>query len=243
MKLTYIVRRNENWHKFGKITNVGCDSGIIYNATNLQKEWNSIFNIDYFSFRKMVNEIRIKNQSELNFNEYLNSYELVYPLKGLYFPTDDDDWFHPNVAKTVLENFNNSYNNYRWNIIKYICGKVKCFEEPFNGIYYKWNTNNYSIYNPENIKFLISHDYLDNIQKKSSNEIYINSYLSLHNKNLASISLRLSEEAIGKSWIELYEIYCKEPEIDKLVPDYFYKYIEEMLLLYKNKLRPKKVYY
>jgi hypothetical protein len=91
---------------------------------NLPKLWSETFGIDYFSFRLTMSQIAMK-QNKLVKNARIvvgleNLRELLEDNKEYYIcPTDDDDWFHPDLYLTSRQFEDPNVGFAQWNTVKY----------------------------------------------------------------------------------------------------------------------------
>lgn len=237
-KFIYVVRRDKLWHE-KKIVSAHFER--YFNP--IITEWNDTFTTSYFEFKNMMEEIRLKNQLDLRFDNYVNSYDLHLSADDIFVPIDEDDWFHPDIVDALKDSLietNLDNLGYRWNIIKYYPGEIKSLESPFDGEKYLWHSNNYAI------SRLNNHDFLNHVtfcnHNKNAGGIYVPKYLSAYNKNLASLTLRaeIDSKLKDKKLIELYDDFKQEPKILGFLPPYFEKLVFETLRVYRNKLKVKK---
>jgi hypothetical protein len=235
MKLIYVVRRSKDYFENKTISNWT----NAYNGLDKINIWNDTFNINYYEFRKKVNKIRKINQNKLKFDKYFDSHiednkllSVISQPNNLIFPTDDDDWY----CHDITNNFKTPSNKcYRWRYCEYINGgEIIIHPETLPSHYYIYQTNNYAIPSPiSNYQLDHRHGY----KLCCNKEIFINKILSVHNKNLGSLSLMMNLKN-KNDFIKLHEKYLTPPKHNKLIPNEFYNYIDMMVTLYKQ-LKPK----
>lgn len=101
------VRGTLNWGSKAAV-----DAGLIESFRPKVETWNATFNIPYHEFRR-----RLKVIAELSLERVENAQRASFetaPPGALLVPVDDDDWFSPNLANRLLEEFDASVSCYYW---------------------------------------------------------------------------------------------------------------------------------
>lgn len=81
--------------------------------------WNSIFNIPFSDFRQMLKSIATENHRNVKGAIYTSSTKDI-PSNSIIIPTDDDDWFAPDLACRVQDSYGSIWIGYLWR--RYIVG-------------------------------------------------------------------------------------------------------------------------
>lgn len=239
METIQIIRREEAWHKRFEISPFHEKRWF---ANDIINAWNDTFNIGYFDFRRLLRELADFNRFEVGFDKIINSYEITEEfVPGMGVPCDEDDWFHPDLIEVLQSKFASNPNRYyRWHVIKFDPGRIFVVKEPFDNhiVQCNWDTNNYAIVNID--KGLLAHVDANSKLKNKGLDIYIPVCLSMYNQNISSLSLYYPyRNNLRERLLQLYEGFGKEPPKNKEVPSYFLRYVDQMLDIYRKKLKLK----
>lgn len=192
IKLVYIVRKEKEWNNFVPTLD-------FWNAKEIEKTWNRIFNIKYSEFRKILNKIRLDFIPK-GFDIYTSTcnsdfIEIINSENCLLVPTDDDDWFVQDFVEIIRSKYIKQ-EFIRWNYCEYRLGEVMLKTDPYVemppygkpfGLDYSFLTNNYALRTPVDAEYIKSHGSADKFLCKNKN--YIKESLSMCNKSIASLSL------------------------------------------------------
>lgn len=224
-----VIRGDRDWLQSYAISD---NYGKIWNASLILNTWNRIFNIDYVSFRRSLREIQKINLREVK-APVIDLYDFE-EFDGYVMPTDDDDWYHPNVVDAVLS-CNEQY--VYWDYTNYTHHGVMLLDSNLDNNRYE--SNNYAILKGKH-KEALSHHVVANATPKSS-ERYLSDRLSVHNRSLASLGL-LNENihSLENHLLACYELFMARPNLNNVDP-YFEPLFEQMHMLYKR-LKPKKIF-
>ena len=99
-KVNCYIRRTKIWAEQYEFSN-----DIYFNiwkSNHIAKMWDETFNISYVDFRKQLNCIQQENIKEIAFDNVINQFEYFDNNTSIMVPTDDDDWFHPNIISKLL---------------------------------------------------------------------------------------------------------------------------------------------
>lgn len=233
-KITCCIRRDKLWAE-----NYQFDKEHIqnWNAKHISAIWNDLFNIKYIDFRKILHDVQKKNFNDINFSSIINQYEYNHlENNGWIVPTDDDDWFHPDIIKTLN---NTTSSLVYWNFVNFTEGVVTVQDSTREVIQYE--SNNYSIKNVSDESLIRYHVLANNAYR--NNGMHINQCLSIHNRTMASLGL-LNQQLpdLRGGMIRLYGISRSPIQIHGNIPEYFIKFIEEINDLFKNKLKIKRMF-
>ena len=237
MKITCYIRRTKLWAEEYKHSEEWLHK---WKADKIANIWNNTFNISYTDFRKELNQIQQENIKEIFFDNVINQYEYK-KNNSIIVPTDDDDWFNPQIiselkyyCKPVMF----------WNFVNYSEGCVTVQKPFFHKMKFIYESNNYSLINPQSEMIIKDHCCANDTLK---NGFYIDSCLSLHNRTLASLGLLkdklLKSNNPQRELLNLYETYHNTLEISNDVPDFFMKYIDKMFDIYRKKLKVCKLFF
>jgi hypothetical protein len=230
-----LIRRTKDWNERKE------PSGIylsFWKADLIASVWNELFNISFADFRTMLTKLQQENFKDVPFDRIINSYEYDND-KGLLVPTDDDDWFHPNLVH-ILRSHKDKKMIY-WNFIEYSEGAVTVHHKPFVGLDFVYQSNNYALQEPEDKDCLLNHAYIDRLHRHEG--YYVDAMLSMHNRSLASLSLlRKRLGNLRNELIDLYWLYRQPVKVTGCVPEYLMRQVDTMLNIYRNKLILKKIY-
>ena len=154
--------------------------------------------------------------------------ELCKSNDNLFFPTDDDDWFHEDIIEITIDKL--EQNVARWKYMHLINAELA----PKKWGIPNYQTNNFCVKSPCNISNFDQGDL--NYQNKKSQ--FIDENLSIHNKTIASISYWSNNKEITQNNLIQGVENIKKMKIDNDVPNTFHKYIDMLYdLVLKIKLK------
>lgn len=227
MKSIYFVRRSENW---AKTYDVDCQD-----AKQLEKTWNSIFNITYSNFRQKLNAIRLENVKNCKgFSEVTESYNFdIQKLKEknyTIFPTDDDDWFHDDIVELVQSDLQADKIAIRWRYLQWGNEYLNLKKNDKWRPYFYYQTNNYAIFTPSDFLLINDHRNADkNYDSWNQNNLeqFVDENWSIHNKSYASRSLWHHKQLDADNLFN-EALKNKDLSIPAEIPYVFHKYIDMM---------------
>lgn len=230
MKVICYVRRTKLWAEEYKHSELWVDH---WRADRIATIWNETFTMRYADFRRRLNQIQQENLQEVPFDCVVNQYEYKKD-DSIVVPTDDDDWFHPDLIPVLQERPQPSY----WNFINYTEGRIAVQNTAaHDNMMFVYESNNYSLTNLDNELVLRDHSFADKHLKGT----HIDGCFSVHNRSLGSLSLLrdrlVSSVKPHKELLAMYDIARKPVEVGVGVPEYFMKYVDKMLSLYRTELQ------
>ena len=234
MKYVYAIRRSQSWKNFVI---------DIPRSAKFAEAWDKVFNISYIDFRKSLSKIREENFRRCkHFDEVIDfpSERANFLCKNpsiLFFPTDDDDWFHDDIIELV-SNVNLTKKNLRWRYLEYGPSHVfKNLTENKSWMpYFNYQTNNAVFSSPIPNLFLESHFIDLNYSYPFTDEQYSDENWLVHNKTFASRSYwhkTPTEDELMMNYEFYRDLPCNVPEV-------YLKYID-MLSSLISKLKNKKI--
>lgn len=250
MKFVYLVRRDEEWHK-GYQHSKGL--GDRWQSRRLADTWDSLFAMKWIDFRIECDKIRQENEKDLKYDFTLSTYQIKSPqqLAGcVVVPCDDDDWLRDDIFDVLRSEYTGKHDSYRWNfvelsIIENGVSELRSFSYPTNIPYPAWQltfnyqSNNYAVPNPQDIKVLDLHGRADRLFD-TRNEKFLRMDLSVHNGHLASLSFMKRTE----TWYDgnlrtglvdmLRRFKLHYPIKNTDTPPYFDRFIDRMMDLYSR---------
>jgi hypothetical protein len=176
----------------------------------------------YISFRKALRDISYKMLSrEFKDIQYLpaNSPFFCYPI-------DEDDWVCEGIAEIIYKAYQPHSKIYRWPHAMYSLDSFRIVKEKIHAC----NSNNYVLTAPFSNKQLLKHGHATRLYNECKEKVEIPHVLSLHNKNLSSLSL-YHGGFCKKDMIRYYH-RCKSPK--NLPPPKFRKAHSELMNLYDD---------
>lgn len=242
MRVVCYLRRDRSWVE-GEFSKHFIER---WSAKEIAKIWDETFRTTYLEFRQQLFELQTTNLHDVAFDAIVNQFDYGLPSDDIVVPTDDDDWFHPDVINTLRDlNAPLVY----WNFLNNTEGKIVLQNPSKERIKFLFETNNYAISCPSARQHLMDHTALDNDKRGAG--VHINKELSMHNRTIASISL-LGEKLLGhrspttpvNPKNELLKLYETGITVEKHqdCPSYFDKYIDSLIVLHKN-LKVRKVFF
>jgi len=179
------VRRTLDWGSKAAV-----DAELIESFRPKVELWNATFNIPFHEFRR-----RLKVIAELNLERVENAQRAsvkAAPPGALLVPVDDDDWFSPDLANRLLDEFDPSISCYYWSRHILEPGRhvrrIKGLLKEFLTGEVIFATNNYAIRNVGDLADLTGPHMLAHRHFQATPEQvkYLPAALSMHNRSLAS---------------------------------------------------------
>lgn len=168
--------------------------------------WNATFHMPYHLFRQAIREIAIGNHEAIA-GAVPATWDAI-PVGGIVLPSDDDDWFSPDVASSVASAIDDGIDGIHWT--------QSVLEVPINLLHRvnlaarrvfpwlkpKWfcATNNYAFRKTDGSADLLSHMLASRrFTSGRMHTAFVPRRLSLHNRTLASItSMAFGEATISR---------------------------------------------
>lgn len=231
-KLTCCLRRSPEWAERFEFTRFFIDT---WHVDRIATVWGDTFNMPYIDFRRRLRSIQDDNLADVGFDQVVNLYDFdPKQNNGWVVPTDDDDWFHPDLRTRL---FREPYLLLYWNFCNYTEGRVLIQQSPKERV--RFESNNYAAFCPTDDSLLSDHA-VTNAALRGKVITHLPAVLSIHNRSLASLGLLSSHGSqLPQSLPELYRLYQQDPQIDADVPSYFLPYIERMQRIYHDELKLK----
>lgn len=171
------------------------------------ESWNATFHMPYHLFRQAIREIAIRNHEAIA-GAVPATWEAI-PDGAIVLPSDDDDWFSPEVASSIASAFAAGIDGVHWTQsvlempINFLHRVNLTARRVFPWLKPKWfcATNNYAFRRAEDAADLLSH--IRASRRFTSGTIhttFVPRRLSLHNRTLASItSMGFGEATISRN--------------------------------------------
>jgi len=202
------VRRTLDWGDKAAV-----DAGLIESFRPKAELWNATFNIPYHEFRQ-----RVKRIAQLSLDRVENAQRAsveAAPPGALLVPVDDDDWFSPDLANRLREEFDPSISCYYWNRRILEPGRhlrrIKGLLKEFVTGEVIFASNNYAIRNVGDLARLTGGhtEVYRHFQATRGQVKYLAAALSLQNRSLASqTTLGLWRQALTRdALIERFDRY------------------------------------
>ncbi len=251
MRIIYVIRRDKEYHEHNLLSDNFLKTWP--DTKNIISIWNNTFNINWLEFRHLINKLRKCNAKDLKFDAQYYFYELesIDLSDCIVVPTDDDDWFHPDLFSILREL--PKRHHYRWSYAEVIASnyydllpltsanpaytnnKLTIYPKKNHSKFY-YLSNNYALYSPKDIELVNSHDKAD-LQFSPTDET-IDKCLSIHLLHLSSVSFltAFQQHKINLSELlsNLLEVYQKPIILPDNTPQYFLKYFDELIKIYKK---------
>jgi hypothetical protein len=132
MAVYLIVRQTQDWKNsnFGSLTFPSGYRKPEFNSNILRTVWKQLYRDSYFEFRHSLNQIVMTAWKQPIIAKNLHSIDLrelrsTIKEDDWILPTDDDDYFHPNIEEFLKENCDN-YEIAQWDVI---CNNINIFHE------------------------------------------------------------------------------------------------------------------
>jgi len=168
--------------------------------------WNSVFNMSYFQYKKLLYDITKKNIDKVGFNKVyhtLDDFKEIFKndKKGdnvIFIFVDGDDFIDDNFITKVEPYLNSEVKMYRWDYTRFAHGNKTLVHCKGNSDFERYpvdiETNNSMIKYHVNMNDLIGHRPADYYWKSllNINKVHIDLSLTLDNKNIGSIYNQLS---------------------------------------------------
>lgn len=120
MNMCICVRQTEKWDtidedsfwesydvKFSNLRDFGNSPTPHHQLNTFRQnieEWNALYHPNYFKYRNSVKEIARKSWESTGI-DVISIDQFVHDANTIYIPTDDDDWFDPDIAVTLKSAF------------------------------------------------------------------------------------------------------------------------------------------
>ncbi len=220
---------------------IGRDQDLLPRLVRL---WNKTFSLSYFQVRQKMKEISQDNLASLVEARVITAKELTtnWVAKSIVCFVDDDDWFHPDIAKFLLVGHESYIDGYLWPHMVYgrQAGSALCIREDLNFCY----TNNYAIA-PRLLEEVgwqaLEQHWLANTFLQNKNFHRLPFYLSMTNKHPASTVMLESVEKenldspglinLVRDYVARTKMVCAEP---KLESSWAIKYMKEVEKLFSE---------
>lgn len=231
-KLTCCLRRSPEWAERFEFTRFFIDT---WHVDRIATIWGDTFNMPYVAFRRRLREIQVDNLCEVGFDQVINLYDLDPKQRnGWVVPTDDDDWFHPDLRQEL---FKQPHLLVYWNFCNYTEGAITVQNSPRERV--RFESNNYAAFDPRNDDLLSDHA-TTNASLRNKVVTHLPQVLSVHNRSLASLGMLHSYiYHLPQKLPQLYRLYQADPTIDPRLPSYFLPYVERMQRIYHEELKLK----
>lgn len=169
--------------------------------TKMIELWNRYLKLDYYEFRKCLEEICNKSIQNANFDEIIDTHDDFYSKfenfsdETLFFSIDDDDFVSNKICEKIREVDNEEYDVLYWIYFKYVASESNFIfpnykQSPCNIMYSKKSKVFSPNINDYKLPFVDWQKYgpwFENIP--NDKKIYLmDQILSVHNLNLGSIS-------------------------------------------------------
>lgn len=233
--ITCYIRRSKEWAENYQFNDEHIN---VWNVKEISSTWNDLFNIRYVDFRRRINQVQQENFAEVPFSYIVNQYEYVSSKNyGKIIPTDDDDWFHPDIIP-ILKDIKEPL--IYWNFVNFTKGTITVQDSTQERV--QFESNNYCMSNVVDEKLLKYHTHANALYRNQSG-FHIDRCLSIHNRTMASLGL-LSEQLpdLRGGMIRLYEVSRSPVKIIGTIPDYFMKFVESITNIFKNELKIKRMF-
>jgi hypothetical protein len=203
--------------------------GRHWNVAQIIEIWDSLFNISYIDFRKSLRAISHKSLSQQfsNIQFSFTKYHLQFKTStsGFVFPIDEDDWICDGFVESFLDSYQLGCRIYAWERSVYWVNSF--YTEPKG-----CSSCSYILAAPFDDKEVMRHGEATRLFNKNEHRRkVIPKTLSIHNKNMSSLSLYGQEPTKEK----MLQWYQWQKESEKVLPvsyEGFRKSYEEQLDLY-----------
>ena len=229
MKSLYVIRRSETWAK----------GGIDPWARPMQQLWDSVFSVSFLGYRKFLNSLHEENVATIPFTDRIEHHEFDLSRKlmlpgRIVFPTDDDDWFHPNLLEILEDRIDPEARAHRWRygVLEKDKALVYGDHDYLDRSRWRYQSNNYCFTTPR-INLDLDHCTFDVEYAGYPDERYIDETLSIHNRHLGSQSLWWHHPVNNaEDLIQLYRSFKQPPS--GVFPAVFDDLIERLYDFYKK---------
>lgn len=199
------VRRTLDWGSEAAV-----DAGLIKSFRPMVKMWNTTFTIPYHEFRQ---RLKVIAQLSLSRVEKVQRASVeTAPPGALLVPIDDDDWFSPDLANRLRQEFDPSIPCYYWSRQILEPGRqvrrIKGLLKEFLTGEVIFATNNYAIHNVPGLAGLAHTHMIARRHFQAEQVRYVPAALSVHNRSLASQTvLGMERPIVRDALIERFEQY------------------------------------
>lgn len=240
-QLIYVVRRSEQYKKTHQVDEYFENT---WHVCDNIADWNDTFDMPWEDYRNRLEDLRRQNMRDLQFDKYCDFHELKDMCLDdcIVVPTDDDDWFHPELCQTLRAS--PLMPLYRWFhcVIRWTGSGPQMWTERQTGRRnYGNESNNYAMYEPQQLESIDWHYY------QSTGPLWwIPKFLSVHHQHLGSASLlnlirvinrnseRLSKSAYQEVLKKNLELYRKPPVLNAETPPYFFRFFDKLTHIYSQ---------
>lgn len=226
MRSVCVVRRSPEWRRW-QLKN----SHHVQRASEL---WDRTFETSYVDFRKSLSQISEDNRKQIPFDVVCDIHECEKYLDqphNLIFPTDDDDWYRPDILD-VVSKFAGEGPACEWNHARFDLNVLtEALNDPFQ-------SNTYAAETPVDYLVVKNH-VVAGAKFRQEGYRHIGSVLSVYNHSLASLST-LKKIDGPQGLLERYDLCLNELLRVGTVPDVFEEYVGRVRELYKS-LNPRAI--
>jgi hypothetical protein len=125
MNFAITHNRTLDWKNMSHFSNQACSSLKNWDVFKKNvKKWDQCFNIGYFDYRAELKRISLESFKATGI-PIVDRNELSDD--SIVLPTDDDDWFHPDIKQYLDEFFKSGLQVVRWNGWLYDCNRKETF--------------------------------------------------------------------------------------------------------------------
>ena len=122
LNFVILIRKTEDWGNVNSPFDLTPPFGNKYISKDkfakFIVKWNANMSINYFQYRQKMKDIAIKNMQATGIPIATNSIEFLKNNKDnkdlFVLPTDDDDWFHPDIQEHLLSAIKKDDNYISW---------------------------------------------------------------------------------------------------------------------------------
>lgn len=233
--VTCYIRRSREWAESYRFS----DEHIkVWNVEQVSATWNDLFNIRYVDFRRRLHQIQRDNFADVPFSSIINQYDYDPCVDyGRVVPTDDDDWFHPDVVAAVRESDDTLV---YWNFVNFTEGVITVQDSTREAV--QFESNNYAMRGVSDEMLLRYHARV-NAACRNRAGTHIDRCLSMHNRTMASLGL-LREQLpdLRAGMVRLYEISRSPVKVVGQVPGYFMRFVDAVVGVFKNELKIRRMF-
>jgi len=191
-EIVICVRATLDWQDEAAVV-----AGLVDRFRPKYELWNARFSVPYHLFRHRVTEIARENLRRVEGARVVGPDAV--PPGALVVPVDDDDWFHPDLARHLREAWEPGKRGYFWqrraleappvrNPLRWLPPRGRRLLRQADHSVYTCGTNNYAVVNvPPWGEQIASHSQASALFDAHPESVkHIPRALSLHNRNFAS---------------------------------------------------------
>lgn len=225
MRSVCVIRRSQAWREFR------LRPGDFY-VERAAAMWQTAFGSSYESFRRSLHEIQKENFARVGFDVVcdLDDYQQHLNEETVLFPTDDDDWYHPDLLGVVMPQAAN-FRWCNWPHVVYALNRLEARAEVCA-------TNSYCLRSPVDAGLVDNHERARRRLKDSEDGLLLEECLSLYNWSLASLSFL--KKVASAEQLRAHYRECLRP-LSRPSPDVFDPHLRRMAELYSS-LRPRRMF-